>query len=79
MVNIADITKVTRRGRVFSPMFLKVVEDVSLSKKAKIPIVNLISSPICQSSETSKLKTKDDDEVLRLIKRSKFNVVEKLL
>ena len=69
----------TRRGRVFSPVFLKIVEDVSVSKKAEIPVVNPVSAPTCQSGEPSKLKTKDDDEVLRLIKRSEFNVVEQLL
>ncbi|KAI5440505.1 hypothetical protein KIW84_010111 [Lathyrus oleraceus] len=34
MVNIADIAKVTRSGLVFSSVFPKVVDDVSLSKKA---------------------------------------------
>ena len=34
---------------------------------------------MCQSGESSKLKANDDDEVLRLIKRSEFNIVEQLL
>lgn len=34
VVNIANIAKVTRRGRVFSLVFPKEVEDVSASKKA---------------------------------------------
>ena len=79
MVNITDIEKVTRSGRVFSLVFPKVVEDMSVSKKAKIPVVNPISTPMCQFGESIKLKTNDDDEVLRLIKISEFNVMEQLL
>ncbi|KAI5384540.1 hypothetical protein KIW84_071516 [Lathyrus oleraceus] len=79
VVNIADIAKVTRSDRVFSLVFLKVVEDVSVGKKAEIPAMNLVNDPMCQSGESSKLKTNDDDKVLRLIKRSEFNVVEQLL
>ena len=79
MVNIVDITKVTRSGRVFGPVFPKIVEDVSVSKKAKTPVMNPVSAPMCQYVESSKLKTKDDDEMLRLINRSEFNIIEQLL
>ena len=80
VVNIVDITKVTRSGRVFGPIFSKeVVEDVSVGKKMDVPAVNPISAPMCQSGESSKLKSNDDDEVLRLIKKSEFNMVEQLL
>lgn len=41
--------------------------------------MNPISARVCQSSESNKLKTNDDDEVLRLIKKSEFNMLEKLL
>lgn len=34
---------------------------------------------VCQSGESNKLKASDDDEVLKLIKRSEFNMVEQLL
>ncbi|KAI5436176.1 hypothetical protein KIW84_022583 [Lathyrus oleraceus] len=50
VVNIADITKVTRSGRVFNPDFPKTVEDVSVSKKVEIPVVNPVSAPMCQSA-----------------------------
>lgn len=43
VVNNADFAKVTYRGRVFSPIFTKIVEDVSVSKKAKIPVVNPVN------------------------------------
>ncbi|KAI5443626.1 hypothetical protein KIW84_012317 [Lathyrus oleraceus] len=79
VVNIADIAKVTRSGRVFGLVFSKEVEETAVSKKVDVPMVNPISAPMCQSGESSMLKPNDDDEVLRLIKRSEFNVVEQLL
>lgn len=79
MVNIADIAKMTCSGRVFGPVFPKEVEDVVVSKKTEIPVANPVSTSVCQSDESSKLKAKDDDEVLKLIKRSEFNVMEQLL
>ena len=78
VVNIADIVKVIRSGRVFSPVFPKIVEDVSVDKKAEVPAVNPVSAPMCQTSESSKLKANNDDVVLRLIKRSEFNIAEQL-
>ena len=79
MVNIVDISKVTRSGHVFGPVFLKEVEDVVASKIAEIPVMSLIRTLVCQSGESSKLEASDDDEVLKLIKISEFNVVEQLL
>ena len=65
---------------MFSLVFPKGMEDVSVGKKAKIPTVDPISVPMCQSGEFSMLKTNDDDDkVLFLIKKSEFNVVEQLL
>ena len=46
VVNIADIAKVTRSGRVFDPVFLEEVEDVTASKKAEIPVMNPVSTPV---------------------------------
>ena len=74
MVNIVDITKVTRSGRVFGLVFPKEVEDVAASKKVEIPMMNPVSVPVCQSGESNKQKASDDDEVLRLINRSEFKV-----
>ena len=45
IVHISDIAKVTRRGRVFGPVFPNDVEDVS--KKVEIPVTNPISAPKC--------------------------------
>lgn len=79
VVNIADIVKVTRSGRVFSLVFPKAVEDVLVRKKQEVPAVHPVTAPTCQSGESNKLKANDDDEVLRLIKRSEFNILEQLL
>ncbi|KAI5431077.1 hypothetical protein KIW84_035295 [Lathyrus oleraceus] len=79
VVSIVDVVKMTRSGRVFSPVFPKVVEDVSAGKKSEVPAVDPISAPTCQSSESSMLKANDYDEVLHLIKRSEFNIVEQPL
>ena len=70
VVSIADVTKVTRSGRVFGPVFPKDVEDSTVGKKVEVPAVDPVSAPKHQSGESSNLKTNDDDEVLRLIKRS---------
>ncbi|KAI5399014.1 hypothetical protein KIW84_064401 [Lathyrus oleraceus] len=55
------------------------VEDVSVGKKAEVPIADPVSAPTCQFGESNGLKANGDDEVLRLIKRSEFNIVEQFL
>ncbi|KAI5421073.1 hypothetical protein KIW84_044783 [Lathyrus oleraceus] len=62
VVSIADVTKVTRSGRVFGSVFPNDVEGVN--KKVDVPVVNLVSTPRCQSSESRSLKPNDDNEVL---------------
>ena len=44
-----------------------------------MPAVDLVSDSKNKSGESSNLKANDDDEVLHLIKKSDFNVVEQLL
>lgn len=79
VVSIAYVVKVTRSGRMFGHVSPKVVEDVSVGKKAEVPTVDLINALTCQSGESSRLRDTDDDEVLHLIKISEFNIVEQLL
>ena len=78
-MSIADVTKVTRYGRVFGLVFPKDVEDSTVSKKVKVPAANPVSASKRQSGESSNLKTNDNDEVLRLVKKSEFNMMEQLL
>ena len=76
VVSIVDVTKVTRSGHVFGSVFPKNVEDFSVNKKVDVPVVESVSAPRRQSGESSGLKPNDDNEVLRLIKKSEFNMVE---
>ncbi|XP_050919812.1 uncharacterized protein LOC127137388 [Lathyrus oleraceus] len=82
VVSISDVVKVTRSGRVFSSVSPKVVKDVIVRKKveAVIHLVDHIKIPICQSGDSSDWKVKDDNgELLRMIKKSEFNIMEQLL
>ncbi|KAI5427738.1 hypothetical protein KIW84_032954 [Lathyrus oleraceus] len=79
VVSIADVTKATRSGRVFGPVFPKDKEESVVSKKVEVRVVDPVSASKGKSGESNDLKANDDDEVLRLIKRSEFNVVEQLL
>ncbi|KAI5407094.1 hypothetical protein KIW84_053376 [Lathyrus oleraceus] len=79
VVSIADVTKVTRSGCVFGSVFPKDKEESTVSKKVEVPVVDPVSASKGQSGESGNLKANDDDEVLRLIKKSDFNVVEQLL
>lgn len=64
VVSVVDIVKVTRSGRVFNSVFLKIVEDVSVGEKEEVPTVDPISVTPCQSGESSGLKANDADEVM---------------
>ncbi|KAI5395580.1 hypothetical protein KIW84_061942 [Lathyrus oleraceus] len=79
IMSIADVTKVTRSGREFGPVFPKNMEESTVSKKVQVPATDPVSVAKRQSGESSNLKTNDDDKVLRLIKKSEFNMVEQLL
>ncbi|KAI5408849.1 hypothetical protein KIW84_054612 [Lathyrus oleraceus] len=79
IVSIVDVTKVTRSGRVFGPVFPKDKEESVVSKKVEVHIEDPVGFSKGKSGESSNLKPNDDDEVLRLIKRSEFNMVEQLL
>ncbi|KAI5440708.1 hypothetical protein KIW84_010254 [Lathyrus oleraceus] len=45
LVSIADVTKVTRSGRVFGSVFPKDVEDSTVGKKIEVPAVDSVSAP----------------------------------
>lgn len=74
VVNISDIRSVTISGRVFSSVSSKRIEDTSVGKQAQM------ETTIVQSGQSSSVNHKSDhDEVLKLIKRSEFNMVDQLL
>ncbi|XP_050918894.1 uncharacterized protein LOC127136374 [Lathyrus oleraceus] len=70
IVNVADVSKVTRSGRIFA----KRTEDVAAGKQAHVEIP---FEPVGQSNNMN--PKSDDDEVLKLIRKSEYNVVEQLL
>jgi hypothetical protein len=64
---------------VFGPVFPKDKGESTVNKKVEVLVVDPISASKCQSGESSNLKANDYDEVLCLIKKSEFNMVEQLL
>lgn len=74
VVNIIDVSGVTRSGRVFASATPKIIQDTSVSKQARV------ETPVVQSSQSSGMNHKSDhNEVLKLIKRNEFNMVDQLL
>lgn len=70
IINIADVSRVIRSGRIFS----KRTEDVTTGKQAHVEIP---FEPVGQSNNIN-LKS-DDNEVLNIIRKSEYNMVEQLL
>jgi hypothetical protein len=60
-------------------VFPKDKEESVVSKEVEVPVEDPVGVSKGKSGESSNLKASDDHEVLRLIKISEFNVVEKLL
>lgn len=74
VVNITYISGVTQSGRVFAFAAPKRIEDTSVGKQTQM------ETPVMQSVQSSGVNQKSDhDELLKLIKRSEFNVVDQLL
>ena len=72
-VNIVDVSRVTRSGRVFASTPPRRTEDVIVGKtQVEIPV-----EQVGQSSGTN--QKVDNDEVLKLIKKNEYNMVEQLL
>jgi hypothetical protein len=70
IVNVTDVRRVTRSGRIFA----KRIEDIAAGKQAHVEVP---FEPVGQYDNMN-LKS-DDDEVLKLIRKSEYNVVEQLL
>lgn len=74
IVNITDVTGVTQSGPVFAVAIPKRIEDVMVGKPT------LEKTLVMQSGQPSSVDQKSNqDEGLKLIKRSDFNVVDQLL
>ena len=69
IVNIADISRVTRSGRIFN-------RGVGEPVKEKVPQKDTSDQPMGQSSAGP---IKKNDEMLKLIQKSEYNIVDQLL
>jgi hypothetical protein len=70
IVNVADVRRVTTSGRVFA----KRTEDVTSEKQAHVEVP---FEPVGQSDSMN--PKSDDDEVLKVIRKVEYNMVEQLL
>ncbi|XP_050895728.1 uncharacterized protein LOC127102400 [Lathyrus oleraceus] len=70
IVNVVDVSRVTRSWRIFA----KWTEDVAAGKQAQVEIP---FEPVGQSDNMN--PKSDDDEALKLIRKSEYNMVEQLL
>ena len=70
VVNITDVSRVTRSGRVFN----KNMEKIPLERESRAEIPE---APMGQSSDLN--QEKDNDEILKLIQKSEYNIVDQLL
>ncbi|KAI5405073.1 hypothetical protein KIW84_052013 [Lathyrus oleraceus] len=64
VVSIADVTKVTRSGRVFGSVLPKDKEESIVCKKVEVHVVDPISASKGKSGESSDLKANNNNEVL---------------
>ncbi|KAI5397397.1 hypothetical protein KIW84_063275 [Lathyrus oleraceus] len=62
VVSIADVTKVTRSGRVFGPVFPENREETVVGKKAEVPSVDPVGCSKDKSGESNNLKANNDDK-----------------
>ncbi|XP_050889418.1 uncharacterized protein LOC127094655 [Lathyrus oleraceus] len=74
VVNITDVSGVTRSGRVFAVAAPKRIEDMVIEKS------NSEKTHVVQANQSSIVNQNvDHDEALKLIKKSDFNMVDQLL
>lgn len=72
-MNIVDVSGVTRSRRVFTFATPKRIEDASVGKQAHLEML------VVQYGQSIGVNQKSDqDEVLNLIQRSEFNMVDEL-
>lgn len=78
--NIADVSGMTRSGCMIAPTLLRKVDYVSASKKVhgKYPVV-VNQEPVVVGPSNESKKNNDVEELLRLIIRSDYNMVDQLL
>ncbi|XP_050877776.1 uncharacterized protein LOC127081573 [Lathyrus oleraceus] len=74
VVNITDVSGVTRSGQIFVVVAPNRIEDVVIEKSSseRTPVIQAVQSSIVNQNP-------DQDEMLKLIKKSDFNMLDHLL
>ncbi|XP_058764275.1 uncharacterized protein LOC131637689 [Vicia villosa] len=76
--NFAGAGRITRSGRVFSPQLVQNNADASAKAKVKQVVVDSQNSSVQNGAPDSAVSSKNVEELLRIIKKSDYKVVEQL-
>ncbi|XP_058759650.1 uncharacterized protein LOC131632957 [Vicia villosa] len=76
--NFAGTGRITRSGRVFPPQLVQSNADALAKAKGKQVVTDVQNSPIHNGPPDSVVPSKDVKELLRIIKKSDYKVVEQL-
>ncbi|XP_058775542.1 uncharacterized protein LOC131649801 [Vicia villosa] len=76
--NFAGTGRITRSGRVFSPQPVQNNADALAKAKGKQVVTDVQNSPIQNGAPDNTVSSKDVEELLRIIKKSDYKVVEQL-
>ncbi|XP_058733068.1 uncharacterized protein LOC131604655 [Vicia villosa] len=76
--NFAGTGRITRSGRVFSPQLVQSNADAFAKAKGKQVVTDVHNSPIQNGAPDGAVPTKDVEELLRIIRKSDYKVVEQL-
>ncbi|XP_058725722.1 uncharacterized protein LOC131597017 [Vicia villosa] len=76
--NLSSTGRITRSGRVFSPKLVQDNADALAKAKGKQVVTDDQNSPVQNGAPGSAVSSKDVEELLRIIKKSDYKVVELL-
>ncbi|XP_058745903.1 uncharacterized protein LOC131618756 [Vicia villosa] len=76
--NFAGTRRITRSGRVFSPQLVQNNADSLAKTKGKQVVTDVQNSPVQNGAHDNAVSSKDVEELLRIIRKSDYKVVEQL-
>ncbi|XP_058784373.1 uncharacterized protein LOC131659162 [Vicia villosa] len=76
--NFAGTGRITRSGRVFSPQLVQKDADALAKAKGKQAVTDVQNSPTQNGAPDNDVSSKDVEELLRIIRKSDYKVVEQL-
>ncbi|XP_058726208.1 uncharacterized protein LOC131597534 [Vicia villosa] len=76
--NFAGTGRITRSGRVFSPQPVQSNADSVAKTKGKQVVTDVHNSPVQNGAPDNVMSSKDVEELLRIIRKSDYKVVEQL-